>query len=72
MLGRETHSKVKREIVSAIGRVRNPKNKEILCTILQDADPKIVYQAIRALLVFKNDQKVEQHLKSNSAECNLQ
>jgi HEAT repeat protein len=52
MLDSETNTSVKREIVSAIGRMRNPKNKEILYKILQDEDPKVVCQAIRALFVF--------------------
>ncbi|MCS6796424.1 MAG: DNA methyltransferase [Raineya sp.] len=63
MIDNETNTSVKREVVSAIGRMRNPKNKEVLYKILQDKDPKIVCQAIRALLVFENDKEVEQHLK---------
>ncbi|WP_221407739.1 DNA methyltransferase [Thermoflexibacter ruber] len=59
----ETNTSVKREIVSAIGRMRNPKNKEILYKILQDEDPKIVCQAIRALLVFDKDDEVKEQLK---------
>ncbi|MCS7028729.1 MAG: DNA methyltransferase [Bacteroidia bacterium] len=58
MLEKETNTLVKREVVSAIGRMRNPKNKEILCKLLQDKDPKIVCQAIRALLVFNDDQEI--------------
>ncbi|PKQ68565.1 DNA methyltransferase [Raineya orbicola] len=63
MFDNETNTSVKREIVSAIGRMRDPKNKEILLRILQDTDPKIVCQAIRALLTFENDQEVENQLK---------
>jgi hypothetical protein len=63
LLDNETNTSVKREVVSAIGRMRNPKNKEILYKILQAEDPKIVCQAIRALLVFEKDSEVEQHLK---------
>lgn len=63
MLDKEANTSVKREVVSAIGRTRNPKNKEILYKILQDKDPKIVCQAIRALLVFENDKEVEEQLK---------
>jgi DNA modification methylase len=59
----ETDTSVKRELVSAIGRMRNPKNKQVLYSILQDPDPKIVCQAIRALLVFKNDKEVVSNLK---------
>jgi len=59
----ETDTGVKREIVSAIGRMRNPDNKKILIDLLQDNDPKIVCQAIRGLLVFENDSKVTEKLK---------
>ncbi|MCC5945223.1 MAG: HEAT repeat domain-containing protein [Bernardetiaceae bacterium] len=63
MLDSETNTSVKREVVSAIGRMRNPENKEILYKILQDKDPKIVCQAIRALLVFEKDKELERKLK---------
>jgi DNA modification methylase len=59
----ETDTRVRREIVSAIGRQRKTTNKPILFSFLQDKDPKIVCQAIRGLLVFENDQEVENHLK---------
>jgi len=55
---------VRREAVSSIGRMRNPKAKNILIEILQDKDPKIVSQAIRGLLVFKGDKKIDDSLKS--------
>lgn len=58
----EKDTSVKREIVSAIGRQRSAKNKSILFEMLRDEDPKIVCQAIRALLVF-NDEEVELYLK---------
>ncbi len=60
----ETNTSVKREIVSAIGRMRSPKNKKVLFDILKDEDPKIVCQAIRGLLAFENDKEVEEELKS--------
>ncbi|WP_448530637.1 DNA methyltransferase [Raineya sp.] len=63
MFAKETNTSVKREIVSAIGRMRNIQNKKILYQFLQDSDPKIVCQAIRGLLVFEKDKEVEQHLK---------
>jgi len=59
----ETDTGVRREIVSAIGRMRNPNNKKILISVLQDNDPKIVCQAIRGLLVFGNDIEVIEKLK---------
>ncbi|GHT13778.1 hypothetical protein FACS1894170_10140 [Planctomycetales bacterium] len=59
----EDDTKVRREIVSAIGRQRSVKNKSILFGFLQDIDPKIVCQAIGGLLVFENDKDVEKGLK---------
>jgi hypothetical protein len=63
MLVTETNTSVRREIVSSIGRMRKPEFKNILFEILNDADPKIVCQAIRGLLVFENDADVINHLK---------
>jgi DNA modification methylase len=54
---------VRRELVSAIGRMKNPKTKDFLLSILHDSDPKIVIQAIRGLLVFKEDINVQKKLK---------
>jgi len=60
----DTDTNVRREAVSAIGRMRNINNKKILIEILQDTDPKVVCQAIRGLLVFKNDEEIDNNLKS--------
>ena len=46
---------VKREAVSSIGRMRDKKSIPILIHILSDSDPRIICQAIRALLVFNGD-----------------
>lgn len=59
----ETDTSVKRELVSAMGRLRNDKNKPYLFQILQNEDPKVVCQAIRGLLVFKHDADVVDTLK---------
>jgi len=59
----EEDTTVRREIVSSIGRQRNPISKDILLEILKDEDPKIVCQAIRALLVFRKDEKIIEELK---------
>lgn len=59
----ETDTGVRREIVSAIGRMRNPNNKKLLINLLEDNDPKVVSQAIRGLLVFENDNEVIEKLK---------
>ncbi len=56
-------SMVRREAVSSIGRMRNPQNKSILIKLLIDSDPKVILQAIRGLLVFKNDETVDNSLK---------
>jgi DNA modification methylase len=54
---------VRREAVSSIGRMRSAKAKKILTELLDDADPKIVCQAIRGLLVFKGENDVDDSLK---------
>jgi len=59
----ETDTATKREIVSAIGRLRNEQNKPFLFEILQDEDPKVVCQAIRGLLNYENDVQVARRLK---------
>jgi HEAT repeat protein len=63
LYGQETDTNVRRELVSAIGRKRDASNKPILIQILQDTDPKVVCQAIRALLVFSRDKDVLLALK---------
>ena len=54
---------VKREAVSALGRLRNEQTKEILIKLLDNEDPKIVCQAIRGLLVFKGEKEIDEALK---------
>jgi DNA modification methylase len=60
---REKDTSTRREIVSAIGRLRREQNKPYLFEILQDDDPKVVCQAIRGLLVYEDDVLVERKLK---------
>jgi DNA modification methylase len=55
----EKSSDVRREAVSAIGRMRNPINKKILIKYLNDSDPEVILQAIRGLLIFKDDNEVK-------------
>lgn len=57
-------TEVRREAVSSIGRQRSENAKEILFRALSDEDPKVVCQAIRALLVFKGTKEVDDNLKS--------
>ena len=60
---KETDTTTRREIVSAIGRLRKPQNKPFLFQILEDEDPKVVCQAIRGLLVYDDDDSVKRRLK---------
>ncbi len=55
---------IRREAVSSIGRQRSENTRQILFKILDDKDPKIICQAIRALLVFKGRPDVDKKLKS--------
>lgn len=54
---------VRCEAVSAIGRQRDFNNISFLIRTLKDEDPKIVCQAIRGLLIFKGDSKVDNSLE---------
>lgn len=56
-------TEVRREAVSAIGRLRNEKAIQTLIKFLDDRDPKVIMQAIRGLLVFSNNNFVMQELK---------
>lgn len=58
----DTSADVKREAVSAIGRMRDERTIPSLIKILKNKDPEIVLQAIRGLLVFKNDVNVAEKL----------
>lgn len=59
----DTSTAVKREAVSSIGRMRSIGAIDCLINILQEPDPKVVCQAIRGLLVFKGNLKVDAALK---------
>ena len=59
----ETDTTVKREIISSLGRQRNPKFIPFFLKALEEEDPKIVSQAIRSLFVFDNEKKVKSRLK---------
>lgn len=56
-------TEVRREAVSAIGRLRNLKAIPTLINFLNDKDPKVVMQAIRGLLVFSQNNEVKENLK---------
>lgn len=55
-------TEVRRESVSAIGRLRNENTIPVLIKLLSDKDPKVVMQAIRGLLVFSNNGQVKKEL----------
>ena len=58
-LAREDKSSiVKRESVSAIGRMRNENAISSLLSFLNENDPKVVIQAIRGLLVFSSREHI--------------
>lgn len=63
-------SKVRCEAVSAIGRIRKKSVIPVLIKFLSDGDPKIVLQAIRGLLIFKEERVVKDVLKSFSEDSN--
>jgi DNA modification methylase len=54
----ESNTLVRREAISTIGRMRTKKAIPILTEFLRDKDPKVVLQAIRALLCFKESSEV--------------
>ncbi len=62
MLRCEKNTLVRREAVSAIGRMRSMKAVPFLMESLHDEDPKVVLQAIRALLYFRADKSIKDAL----------
>ena len=60
----EKSTSVKREYVSAIGRMKSKEAIPFLVSILKDDDPKIVAQAIRGLLVYKGEKNIDEILSN--------
>lgn len=60
---REKNTHIRREIISSIGRIRSKENIYWLLSILKDEDPKVIMQAVRALLIFKDDVNVRESLE---------
>ena len=61
-----THDKstlVRREAVSSLGRMRSYSAVDFLLSMLNEKDPKILMQVIRALLVFKGNSQVDDALR---------
>ncbi|KJR42890.1 type II DNA modification methylase [Candidatus Magnetoovum chiemensis] len=63
-------TEVRREAVSAIGRLRHKEAIPILVKLLNDNDPKVVMQAIRGLLVFSNLKEVRTELEKLTVHPN--
>ena len=59
----EKNSEIRRETVSALGRMRNEKSITTLIDLANDKDPNVILQSIRGLLVFKDNEKVIKFLK---------
>jgi len=66
----ESDSLVKRECVSSLGRQRNLDRIDFFISVLNDNDPKIVLQSIRALLVFKKVNEVKKELEKIKSHPN--
>ena len=62
-LKKEETSRNRREIASAIGRMRSEKAIPTLKKLLKDNDPNVVLQSIRGLLVFKDRKPILNLLK---------
>ncbi len=60
---KDESTEVRREAVSAIGRLRNEKAISTLITFLSDNDPKVVMQAIRGLLIFSDRLDIKKELE---------
>ncbi len=59
---KDQNTQVRRESVSAIGRLKDKKAIPILIQMLSDQDPKVVMQAMRGLFVFSKDIQVKKQL----------
>ncbi len=68
----DSSSIVRREAVSAIGRMRNKRTIPTLVRFLRDDDPTVVLQAIRGLLVFKKHDRVRESILTLADHSNEQ
>jgi HEAT repeat protein len=59
----EPDSIVRREAISAIGRMRAPEAVPLLIELLSERDPKALLQVVRALLVFRAQPEVQAALQ---------
>ena len=60
----EKNTFARREVISAIGRMRSEKAIQTLTQYLTDPDPKVILQALRGLLYFKEKPEVQTALDS--------
>ncbi len=60
----EKNTFARREVISAIGRLKSEKAILTLTAYLADADPKVVLQALRGLLYFREKSEVQTALDS--------
>lgn len=60
---KDESTQVRRESVSAIGRLRHRDAIPHLGKLLNDQDPKVVIQAMRGLLIFSSEKNVKSKLK---------
>ena len=67
---REENTFARREVIAAIGRMRSQKAIPILKAYLTDVDPKVVLQALRGLLYFKENSDVRTALDALRAHAN--
>lgn len=72
LLKTESVSEVRRETVSAIGRLRSLSAIPLLKKLTLDKDPNIVMQAARGLLVFKGEKLADDALKNLTKHPNEQ
>ena len=59
LVSTEKNTFTRREAISAIGRLRSEKAVPILIEFLTDTDPKVVLQALRGVLYFKEKLEVQ-------------
>jgi HEAT repeat protein len=69
-LAQEQATLVRRELASAIGRLRAPEAIPTLVELLHDPDPKVVLQAIRGLLCFDGLAAVQDALRELATHPN--
>jgi len=69
-LAQEQATLVRRELASAVGRLRTPEAIPTLTELLHDPDPKVVLQAVRGLLCFREQETVQHALRALATHPN--